>query len=380
MDFMLALMFLPALVISLSVHEFAHAYSSKLLGDEYAASVGRVSLNPFRHLSLFGTLAIFLIGFGWGKPVPVNLYNFKRPKLYYMLTSLAGPASNLVLAGISLGILYLWRGTISRFIFAPFLVINCILAIINLIPIPPLDGSKIWPCLIPGVKPTLGGKFGWLWIVGLIILFRSGAVDGVLSTSVEYVMKLVPMEVQMYDTRPDGFPESMVAPQRAIGVLYAERNDEEFYDYYMQFSYPEQYPAKDFINEYSTGLTEAGWNRLGYHLFDPNSVADSEWAQVGDEENKMMIYNCSWANDNDEVLMLNMLYEYTDEKKLSDYVTFRAYFSVAGSLISQTLDNYKGTHPDEFQIGSDVDNAVLYEEADSVDEAVQALEQESAEK
>ncbi|MHC4126280.1 MAG: site-2 protease family protein, partial [Planctomycetota bacterium] len=91
MSWQTALFLFPGLIIGLTIHEFAHAITAKWLGDRYPEKMGRVSLNPLRHLSLWGTLALFILGFGWGKPVPINLYNFKRPKLYYLLTSIAGP-------------------------------------------------------------------------------------------------------------------------------------------------------------------------------------------------------------------------------------------------------------------------------------------------
>jgi hypothetical protein len=101
-----SLILLPFLAVSLTVHEFAHAWSASLLGDQLARRQGRVSLNPFRHMTLLGTLAILLLPIGWGKPVMVNLYNFRRPKVDYLLTSLAGPASNLLLAGLALAAMY----------------------------------------------------------------------------------------------------------------------------------------------------------------------------------------------------------------------------------------------------------------------------------
>jgi len=138
-----ALILLPGLVIGLTVHEAAHALSARWLGDRTAERMGRVSLNPLRHLSPLGTLALFFIGFGWGKPVIVNLYNFKRPKLYYLLSSLAGPASNLLLCAISLGVLHLRPHWVIEWIATSVFYINAILAVINLLPVPPLDGSKI---------------------------------------------------------------------------------------------------------------------------------------------------------------------------------------------------------------------------------------------
>jgi Zn-dependent protease len=174
------LVLLPGLILGITVHETAHALTAKWLGDCYAQKMGRISLNPFRHLSLWGTLALFVLGFGWGKPVPINLYNFKRPKLDYLLSSLAGPVSNILLCVVILGLLFLKPGRLIEALLTPIFLINAILAVINLLPIPPLDGSKIWPCIIPGMRPVVSGKWSTVWVVVLIVALYSGAIDKVI--------------------------------------------------------------------------------------------------------------------------------------------------------------------------------------------------------
>ena len=154
--------------------------------------MGRISLNPFQHLSALGTLALFFIGFGWGKPVIVNLYNFKKPKLYYLLSSLAGPAVNLILSAIALGILYLGPNRLVQFLCLSVFIINAILACINLLPIPPLDGSKIWPCLIPGMRPVVSGKWSMAWMAILIIALWSGTISKILGPVLDFLNKLLP--------------------------------------------------------------------------------------------------------------------------------------------------------------------------------------------
>jgi Zn-dependent protease len=192
MNLKLALLLLPGLIIGLTIHEASHALSAKLLGDKTAYKMGRVSLNPFKHLSLLGTAALFLIGFGWGKPVLVNLYNFKKPKLYYLLTSLAGPVSNLLLAAAALGILYLKPHRIISFPAYSVFFVNVLLAVVNLVPVPPLDGSKIWPCLIPGLRPTVSGKWSAFWIIFLIIALYTGFIGILVSFVLDLMTPLLP--------------------------------------------------------------------------------------------------------------------------------------------------------------------------------------------
>ena len=192
MNWKIALMLLPGLIIGLTIHEASHALSAKLLGDKTAYKMGRVSLNPFKHLSLLGTAALFLLGFGWGKPVLVNLYNFKKPKLYYLLTSLAGPVSNLLLAAAALGILYLKPHWTIYFLAYSTFFVNIVLSVVNLVPVPPLDGSKIWPCLIPGLRPTVSGKWSAFWIIFLIIALYTGCIGILVSFVFDLMTPLLP--------------------------------------------------------------------------------------------------------------------------------------------------------------------------------------------
>ncbi|MHC4573425.1 MAG: site-2 protease family protein [Planctomycetota bacterium] len=192
MNWQMALLWLPGLIVGLTIHEAAHAITAKWLGDNTAEQMGRVSLNPLRHLSPLGTLALFIVGFGWGKPVVVNIQNFKRPKLYYLASSLAGPISNLVLCGLALGILHLRPYGIMAFICISIFLINAILAVVNLLPIPPLDGSKIWPCIIPGAKPAMSARWNKVWVVILLVLFFSGAVEKILVPVLDMLYSLLP--------------------------------------------------------------------------------------------------------------------------------------------------------------------------------------------
>ena len=138
-----SIIYFVGLIIALTFHEFSHAFVADKFGDPTPRSYGRVSLNPLRHLDPLGTLMLFVAHFGWGKPVPIDPYNLtKREEI---LVALAGPGSNLLLA--------LLISLVFRFIPIYFLAIfvqtNLVLAIFNLLPIPPLDGSKVFLNILP---------------------------------------------------------------------------------------------------------------------------------------------------------------------------------------------------------------------------------------
>lgn len=145
--FFLLILLLP----SLAFHEAAHAYVAYYFGDPTAKYAGRLTLNPLAHLDPLGTLVILLgVPFGWAKPVPVNLNNLKSPRWHGLFVALAGPASNFLLA-LVLG--FLWHltsyGTMARILVDNAIILNLTLAVFNLIPIPPLDGSKILISIFP---------------------------------------------------------------------------------------------------------------------------------------------------------------------------------------------------------------------------------------
>ncbi|MBO4500942.1 MAG: site-2 protease family protein [Clostridia bacterium] len=176
-------------IISLSVHEFAHAFTAHLCGDDTAYSYGRMTLNPIKHLDPFGFLAMLFMGFGWARPVPVNMRGLKNPRRDMALVSLAGPLSNFILAffGVAIIRLLFLVETENEFVFnltynfylffAYFSILNVGLGLFNLIPIPPLDGSKILSSLLP---PKWGYKFMMLeryTPIFMVVLFALSYFD-----------------------------------------------------------------------------------------------------------------------------------------------------------------------------------------------------------
>ncbi len=171
-----------AIVFAITIHEFSHALFAYILGDNTAKDQGRLTLNPFSHLDLFGFFILLIAGFGWGKPVPFNPYNLKNKKWGPGLIALAGPLSNLVaiiVFGITLRLIGSYTDLAEENLMVLLLVfliqINMILMIFNLLPIPPLDGSKVLFSIMPStlnhIKVFLE-RYGPSLILGLIIFDR----------------------------------------------------------------------------------------------------------------------------------------------------------------------------------------------------------------
>lgn len=152
---------IPAALLAIIFHEISHGYVAYLLGDRTAKNSGRLTLNPIQHMDILGLLCMILFGFGWAKPVPVNPYFFKNRKLGMALVSIAGPVSNLLMAVLSMSVILavslfdiesralLGALNVVLEFFLVFAILNIGLAVFNLIPIPPLDGSKILFSLLP---------------------------------------------------------------------------------------------------------------------------------------------------------------------------------------------------------------------------------------
>lgn len=185
-DPFLAIAWVVAVLSAITIHEFSHALAANIRGDHTAEAAGRLTLNPLSHIDLFGFIAFLLIGYGWAKPVPFNPYNLKNTRWDGVLVALAGPASNLILATVSALILraLLGAGVIAvsnLLVYFLFLVIilNLGLLFFNLIPLPPLDGSKIWHAIFDTWlhNPRLGQLIeqrGQLLLMLLIVLSFAG--------------------------------------------------------------------------------------------------------------------------------------------------------------------------------------------------------------
>ncbi len=189
---LLLLILIPSLVISLTVHELCHGLMAYWLGDTTAKSMGRLSLNPLKHIDLAGFAFVLIAGFGWAKPVMVDPRNFKKPKIDLAFVSLAGPVSNLLMAFIStlaFVFLTLSEGSLpdwAVYAFQIFITMNVGLAVFNLLPIPPLDGSKIFGAMLPDNlywRFMQLQRYGQFIIIGLILLSSRLNVIGTLVDS-----------------------------------------------------------------------------------------------------------------------------------------------------------------------------------------------------
>ena len=189
------LMLLPAVLIGLTFHEWAHALVAHFCGDDTARNLGRMSLNPMAHIDWVGFLSLLLLGFGWAKPVPVNPRNFKKFKLDDILVSLAGITANFLLAFIFSLIPFILAAIFPSLlyvenywtVFQYIVIINLSLMLFNLIPLYPLDGAHIFEALfmkrIPKVCMFLR-NYGRYIMLGLLVL---GLIGEILSPAVSFL-------------------------------------------------------------------------------------------------------------------------------------------------------------------------------------------------
>jgi Zn-dependent protease len=189
-----------AVMVCMVIHELCHGFAAYALGDPTAKRMGRLTLNPVRHIDPIGGLMLLFVGFGWAKPVQVDPRYFDKPKRDMALVALAGPFSNFILAFLTMGLwvnTYVWalRGGTPGYILSSFLesliILNLGLGIFNLLPIPPLDGSKVLATFLPD-------RFYWRWMQVerygmfiLLFLMITGSLSGFLNNFINGLFNLM---------------------------------------------------------------------------------------------------------------------------------------------------------------------------------------------
>lgn len=189
---------IPVFLLALTIHEYAHAWVAHRLGDPTAEREGRLTLNPLAHLDPIGSLAILLIGFGWARPVPVDGRYFKHPRRDLMLVAFAGPAINLILAAVMAFVFMMapWRaaGAEWNWLLVPVrqmlwvgVAVNVLLAVFNLLPVPPLDGSRILSGLLPLRQALAYSRLEPYGFLIIFLLFFTGIMRPVYGVAVHAI-------------------------------------------------------------------------------------------------------------------------------------------------------------------------------------------------
>lgn len=184
---------LPGLLVAMVFHELAHGYTSYKLGDPTPKENGRLTLNPIAHIDPIGFLFLIIFKFGWAKPVPINPSYYKHRKKDTILVSVAGPITNLLIALLVSFIIS--RGFIKNEIILKIFVImvwyNIMLGIFNLIPLPPLDGSKILASLLPLKYEAIFYKYEKYLSIILMLLIITNQIDKILSPAINLCLNLL---------------------------------------------------------------------------------------------------------------------------------------------------------------------------------------------
>ena len=193
------LLTIPALLWALSFHEFCHGFAARMVGDPTAERYGRLTLNPLAHFDVIGTLMLLFVGFGWAKPVPINTRYFRHPRRDLIIVSLAGIAGNILTAVVSVLFLrfmgeywYALTGRAGLTIIVQMININMGLAAFNLIPIPPLDGSRVLEAFLP-LKYM--HYYYWLERYGMIILLvllMTGIINVIFEPIISFLWNFLP--------------------------------------------------------------------------------------------------------------------------------------------------------------------------------------------
>jgi Zn-dependent protease len=193
-------LWIGVIILGITLHEAAHSYMARYLGDPTPEQMGRTTLDPLAHLDPLGTVLIFIVGFGWGKPAPFNPTYFKHYKRDIALTAVAGPVTNVTLSLLAAFLLKLTLPFSGLDILQEFLYIavyaNLILALFNLIPVPPLDGSKVLYAVIPDSLDHLYAQYERLGPILLIVvlLFGGTAVFTVLTPILNGVLNVAGLQ------------------------------------------------------------------------------------------------------------------------------------------------------------------------------------------
>lgn len=189
------LIVLPAVLIAISFHEFAHAAAAYAMGDPTAKNEGRLSVNPAKHIDPIGLLMLMIARFGWAKPVPVNENNFKNRTMGSLLVSIAGIGMNILIAIVAFIILHFTQNLFQNYayfeVMSSIIRINIAFAAFNLLPVPPLDGSKILVTLLPSKYRYMVYKYENYGTVILILLLITGTLGIVLNPIVNVIIAFI---------------------------------------------------------------------------------------------------------------------------------------------------------------------------------------------
>ncbi|KNZ43269.1 site-2 protease family protein [Acetobacterium bakii] len=184
---------LPGILIAISFHEMAHGFAADAMGDPTAKNAGRLTINPFKHIDPLGFISMLLFRFGWAKPVPVNPMYFKNRKKGTIVVSLAGVATNLLLAFIGMAAflaVYPLQNEILSTILQYVYLYNIVFAVFNIIPIPPLDGSQILMVFLPPKALPVFYKFQRYGMIAIFVLAFSGLLGMIINPAINGIESL----------------------------------------------------------------------------------------------------------------------------------------------------------------------------------------------